>query len=293
MSGELSGRLWATLALAVALLLALSGLADRALNLAGPRTLAAASSATLDRNFKQAAAVFATARALNAAISVAKSVQLSAGIGVQGAAQPFQALDPIDKLIEEFSGLMLGATVALGGTLLLVEIGDRFALAAILPVGLALVAAALWIPGAVGGGLRRGGQILLVVALLAKLGLPAAVLLSDAMADAVVTPRIEQAGGRLQAIEVPGLPGSIGAGAAGSPADNPSWLDTLRRMEDITGQVTRAFAAARTLADDVIALSVAFVIKIVVVPLVMLWLLARLAEVMIAGLVPRGAALRD
>lgn len=293
MSVELRQRVWASLALLAALLVAASGLADRAVNLAGPHTLAAESSATLDRNFKEAAAVFATARALNAAISVAKSVQLSAGIGVQGAAQPFQVLDPIDKLIEEFSSLMLGATVALGGTLLLVEIGDRFALAAILPVGLALVAAALWIPGGLGGGLRRAGQILLVVALLAKLGLPATVLLSDAMADAVVSPRIEQAGGRLQAIEVPGLPGAAGSPQTGSLADNPSWLDTLRRMEDITGQVTRAFAAAKTLADDVIALSVAFAIKIVVVPLVTLWLLARLSEVMIAGLVPRGAALRD
>jgi hypothetical protein len=285
MSPELKQRLAATLALLAALVLAASGLADRTIGLAGPHSLAATSSATLDRNFKEAAAVFATARALNAAISVAKSVQLSAGVGVQGAAQPFQVLDPIDKLIEEFSSLMLGATVALGGTLMLVEIGDRFALAAVLPVGLGLVALALWVPGAVGGATRRAGQILLVVALIAKLGLPATVLLSDAMADAVVAPRIERAGGRLQAIDVPGLPQAS--------VDTPSWLDTLRRMEDISGQVTRAFAAAHTLADDVIDLTVAFLIKIVVVPLVTLWLLTRLAEVMIAGLVPRGAALRD
>lgn len=290
MNIELKHRIWATLALLVALAAAVSGIADKALNLAGPNTLAASSGATLERSFKEAAAVFATARALNAAISVAKSVQLSAGIGVQGAAQPFQVLDPIDQLIEQFSSLMLGATVALGGMLMLVEIGDRFALAAILPVGLGLVAAALWIPGSLGAGLRRAGQILLVVALIAKLGLPGTVLLSDALATAVVSPRIEQAGGRLQAIDVPGLPAP---GASGSPAENPGWLDTLRRMEDITGQVTRAFAAATTLADDLIDLTVSFVIKIVVVPLVTLWLLTRLAEVMIAGLVPRGAALRD
>jgi hypothetical protein len=274
-----------TLALLLALLVAASGLADRLIAAPGPETLAAASSTALQRNVTEAAAVFATARALNAAISVAQSVEISAGIGVQGAAQPFQALDPINQLIEQFSSLMLGAMVALGGMLMLVEIGDRFALAAVLPVGLACLALALWLPGTLGAALRRAGQILLVVALVAKLGLPATVLFSDALADTVAQPRIEEAGGRLRSIEVPGLPTAS--------ADNLTWLDSLRRMEDITGQVTRALAAAGTLADDVIQLSVAFLVKIVVVPLVVLWLLTKLSEAMIAGLVPRGAALRD
>jgi hypothetical protein len=180
---------------------------------------------------------------------------------------------------------MLGATVALGGTLLLVEIGDRFGLLALLPAALGLLAAALWLPGLAGAAVRRAGHMLLLVAVIAKLGLPAAVLLSDAMADVVVEPRIEHASGRLAAIEVPGLPTAS--------ADDPGWLDSLRRMQDITHQVTRALAAAGTLADDVIDLTVAFVIKIVVVPVATLWLLTRLAEVLIAGLVPPRAGLRD
>ena len=55
MSGELRGRRFATLALARS-------------GRAGPRTLAIASSATLDRNLRPAAAVFATARSVACAI---------------------------------------------------------------------------------------------------------------------------------------------------------------------------------------------------------------------------------
>ncbi|HYC01679.1 MAG TPA: hypothetical protein VED40_00205 [Azospirillaceae bacterium] len=271
-------RLAASLALLLAILVAATGLADRALTLL-PQTPAEAGERLLQENLTRAAALFATARALNAAISVAQSAEVTAGVGVQGTVSPGQALDPINDLVERFSAVMLTATVALGGTVLLVQAGDLWGLSVLLPLGLGLVLLALWIPGTAGHGLRRAGLILLVAAGLAKVGLPAAVMLTEGMAERLLDPRIATATANLEAIEVPAMP--TGAG------DDPGWLERLRGMSDITGQVSRAFAAAGGLADEIIDLTVAWTLKIVVLPLGTLWLLARLLELLIAGLVPR------
>ena len=74
--------------------------------------------------FKRAVASFATARALNAVISVVQGTELSVqplGVGVTLA--PGQMLDPLNDLVERFSDLMLMASVAFGVQLLLIEDG--------------------------------------------------------------------------------------------------------------------------------------------------------------------------
>ncbi|HYE52008.1 MAG TPA: hypothetical protein VEB20_20605 [Azospirillaceae bacterium] len=277
MPAFIRSRVGASLALLLLALVAAAGLADRAVGLL-PRTPAGAGEAALEENLARAAALFATARGLNAAISVAQSAEVSAGVGVQGTVSPGQALDPVNDLVERFSSVMLTATVALSGTLLLVQAGDLWGLSVLLPAGLGLVLLSLWLPGAAGAGARRAGLVLLVAALLAKAGLPAAVLLTEAMAQRLIDPGIAAAGATLEAVEVPGL------AAAG---EDPGWLDRLRAMNDVTGQVTRAVQAAGDLADDIVQLTVAYTLKIVVLPLGTLWLLGRVLELLIAGLVPR------
>jgi len=277
MPAFIRSRVGASLALLLLALVAAAGLADRAVGLL-PRTPAGAGEAALEENLARAAALFATARALNAAISVAQSAEVSAGVGVQGTVSPGQALDPVNDLVERFSSVMLTATVALSGTLLLVQAGDLWGLSVLLPAGLGLVLLSLWLPGAAGAGARRAGLVLLVAALLAKAGLPAAVLLTEAMAQRLIDPGIAAAGATLEAVEVPGL------AAAG---EDPGWLERLRAMNDVTGQVTRAVQAAGDLADDIVQLTVAYTLKIVVLPLGTLWLLGRVLELLIAGLVPR------
>ncbi|OGT00785.1 MAG: hypothetical protein A3F73_05895 [Gallionellales bacterium RIFCSPLOWO2_12_FULL_59_22] len=81
---------------------------------------------------------YATARALNAAISVAQGTEVAVepgGVGVNFA--PGQALDPINDLVEQFSSLMLVACVAFGVQKILISIGGYWL------VSLVLTAAAL------------------------------------------------------------------------------------------------------------------------------------------------------
>ena len=74
--------------------------------------------------FKRAVASFATARALNAVISVVQGTELSVQpLGVGVTLTPGQMLDPLNDLVERFSDLMLAASVAFGVQLLLIEVG--------------------------------------------------------------------------------------------------------------------------------------------------------------------------
>jgi len=269
--------------LALAMVAAL-GLMDRVERLL-PVTAPQAGMAVLEENLARAAALFATARALNAAVSVLQSAEVTAGVsvgaGVEGTIVPGQALDPVNDLVERFSAVMLSATVTLGAAMLLVQAGDVYGFQVLLPLGLLLAALALWVPGAVSAGARRAGLVLVMAALIAKLGLPLAVLGTEVMAERLVQPQIEQARGELEAIDLPRLPMEADA------AEKQSWLDRLKAVGDVGPQIARAAASAADLADTVVALTVAYIVKILVLPILLLWLIGRTAELLLNGILPR------
>lgn len=271
-------RLLTGLLLLLLALVAAFGWIDRAERALLPQTLAGAGERVLEENFTRAAGLFATARAVDAAISVAQSAELSAGVGVQGGISPGQALDPINDLVERFGAVMLTATVALGGAVLLVQAGDGFGFAVLLPAGLVLLALALWVPGSAGRAGRRAGALLVWVALLAKIGLPLTVLGTENVAQALVTPRIEAADARLAALNLPTVPDTSGPDAG--------WMERLRAYGDTASQLSQAMAVAGDLAEIVIDLTIAYVVKLLVLPLVTLWLIARLAELALGAALP-------
>lgn len=274
----LRSRLGTTLLFLAVAAVAAAGLFDRAERALLPTTPAQAGQAHLEANLTRAVALFGTARALNAAISVLQSAEVTGSVVVaQGSISPGQALDPVNDLVERFSAVMLTATVALTGSVLLVQAGDLYGFAVLLPAGLALAAAALWLPGGAGGAARRAGLILLLAAAIAKLGLPATVLATEAVAERLVDPLLESGDARLRAIQLP----AVEAGGEGGV------LEQLRQANDIPAQINRAIGAAASLADTVVDLTVAYAIKVVVLPLLTLWLIARLSEVLIGGLLPR------
>src|SRR5690554_525035 len=70
----------------------------------------------------QALTAFATARMLNAGISVAKSLEVSIPVVGGVAIQPFQVLDPINDLVEQYSTIMQVAIASLVTQKILIEI---------------------------------------------------------------------------------------------------------------------------------------------------------------------------
>ena len=80
---------------------------------------------------------FATARGLNAAISVMQGTEVSGGVGVSATFSVGQALDPVNDLVEQFANLMLLATVSFGIQEVLLVMGQDQALKVLLTLLLA------------------------------------------------------------------------------------------------------------------------------------------------------------
>lgn len=97
----------------------------------------------IDAGFKRALISFASARALNAIISVAQGTEFSVQpLGVGMSFTLGQVLDPINDLVEQFSSLMLMASVAFGLQKALLAIGGNWLVSSAV-TGLAAVWAAL------------------------------------------------------------------------------------------------------------------------------------------------------
>ncbi len=126
-------RLLHTALIAVAGVLAISGVVDDA------------SQDYAEEALKRALATFAISRALNGVISVAQGTELAiepGGVGV--VMTPGQILDPVNDLIERFSGVMLVAASSLGLQIVLLEITSWMVVTALLLATLAVWLAAIW-----------------------------------------------------------------------------------------------------------------------------------------------------
>jgi hypothetical protein len=90
----------------------------------------------VDAGLKRALISFATARALNAVISVVQGTEVAVepmGVGVSLSLG--QVLDPINDLVEQFSSLMLVASVALGIQRVLISIGGYWPISLLMTLG--------------------------------------------------------------------------------------------------------------------------------------------------------------
>jgi hypothetical protein len=98
-----------------------------------------------EQSLTRALVTFTAARALNGAVSVAQGTEVAVepgGVGV--ILTPGQILDPINDLIERFSGVMLVAASSLGLQLVLLEISSWWVMTAMLIVSLAVWLSSIW-----------------------------------------------------------------------------------------------------------------------------------------------------
>jgi len=121
----------------------------------------------LDRSETTAVEAFAVARAINAAVSLLKSADLSA---VVAQIAPLQVLEPVDDLAKQFSDVMVVSIVAIQMQRLLLLVSRAWAFAFLLPLGCVLLAAALVLPQRLHWHLRlaRLGRLVIVTAVFAR-----------------------------------------------------------------------------------------------------------------------------
>ena len=233
----------------------------------------------IDTGLNRALISFATARALNAAISVAQGTEVAVepgGVGVNFA--PGQALDPINDLVEQFSSLMLVACVAFGVQKILISIGGYWL------VSLVLTAAALgwaWFyfrnqkPPVL---LTR----MLVVLLMIRFAIPMVTLGTDLLfqefmdADYKASQQvIELASGQVTEIN---QPDTISEANQGLTYKFKDWWSQIKSAVDVKAHVAELKQMAEQWAVHIINLIVIFLLQTLIIPTLLIWLLYAVAR---------------
>jgi hypothetical protein len=228
----------------------------------------------VDAGLKRALISFASARALNAVISVAQGTELSVQpLGVGVTLTPGQLLDPVNDLIEKFSTLMLAASVAFGVQKALIAMGGWWA------VSLALSAVALawaWFclrQRAIPAWLSRA----LLIMLMLRFAIPVVTLGSDLVWQKFLASdyQASQQGIDSTSTQAAKLAPPQAAQSQGMLDRMKGWLaenaDVKARFEDLK-------QAAEQATEHIIRLIVVFLLQTLVIPLLLLWALYALAR---------------
>ncbi|MCF8061738.1 MAG: hypothetical protein K9M82_04410 [Deltaproteobacteria bacterium] len=240
-------------------------------------------SAYYDGAVKKALATYAVARMLNAAISTVQGTELAvspAGMGLSLSVG--EVLDPINDLIERFSWVMLLSTVSLGIQSVLMEIGAWIGFRVLVSVSMVLLLAGLWIPRAGGAGLNSLAVRLLIVSVVVRFCIPVVGVTGQAIYNAFLADRYTESTENLEVIR--GKVRRPIVQPEGEAVQNDGLLDQLRRKYEGTRETLNIQARLDALQDTVEAgidhitsLMIVFLLQTIVLPLIVLWGLARLA----------------
>lgn len=226
---------------------------------------------------KRALATFAAARALNGVISVAQGTEVAvepAGIGVTFA--PGQVLDPVNDLVEQFSALMLSASVSFGVQSALVGIGQHALVSGALSLALLAWLALRLTARRVPPWLSRVALLLV----LARFAVPVAALGSDLAFRFFLQDQYEQSQAvlSLSSEEVSELGAPAANAEAGTLGERlQRWWTSAADSLDVDARLDALKQAATRVTEHIVELIVVFLLQTLIVPTLLLWALWRAA----------------
>jgi hypothetical protein len=234
----------------------------------------------VEAGLQRAVASFAAARALNAAISVAQGTEVAihpAGVGVSLA--PGQALDPVNDLVEQFSALMLAASVSFGVQLALIRMGGFWAVSLLLSALAVAWVALRWRERAVPVWLSR----LFLGLLLVRFAVPLVALGNEAAFRLFLSEdyRAGQATIELSSREIAeaseaSKPPAAGPATGGLGENLQKWWEGASSKIDVSARLEALKQAAGRAVDHIVKLIVVFLLQTAVLPLLLLWALVRM-----------------
>jgi hypothetical protein len=277
----LKKRLLWTAVIVLAVVGALTGHIDRA------------SEAQAENALKNALVTFAVARTLNGVISAAQGTEVAlepGGVGVILAVG--EILDPINDLIERFSGVMLVAASSLGLQTLLLGITSWWGVTAFLFVAAAGFLVVIWAPGSTAA--RYAGPALRVLLLLlfVRFAVPVLIVGTTLISDAFLAPKQAEATAILRDT-TENIERIIEDAQTVTPGEQ-SLMERLGEMLDESLESMRVGERMKELKDSasnaaehIVSLIAIFVLQTILLPLLFLWLFMAILK----GIAARSAQL--
>jgi len=257
--------LWTALVLIV-VLAALSGVVDTA------------SENYAESAFKRALVTFAVARTLNGVISVAQGTEVAlepGGVGVNLSVG--QILDPINDLVERFSGVMLVAASSLGLQNILLDMTAWWGVTAMLIVAAAFTIATVWVPPLRESKVARVASRTLLIVLFIRFAVPLLIIGTNLVSDrflasgqATATAALEATRSEIEALDAET---SASADTERSIMDRlGAMIDESLESIDVTDRLPQLKDSVSNASEHIVNLIVIFVLQTIILPLAFLWL---------------------
>lgn len=239
------------------------------------RVLDAPAADYLDGALKRTLVTFAIARALNGSISMLQDADISVSpVGVGVTLSPGELLDPVNDLIEQFSAILLAASISLGAQKILLSISG----ASLVSLVFSLTALAAC-TSLLGAGMARWKSALWRVAallMLLRFFVPAYALASHAIDQHFLQPRYDEASAALDISRNDAATATrIEERPAAAPGPGISerlsgWLRDAGETLDVRARVEALLVKLGAVSEHVVTLSVVFLMQSVLLPLLFL-----------------------
>ncbi len=247
-----------------------------------------------EAGLQRALVTFAAARALNATLSVLQSSSVNVQAVVAGASlQVGAVLDPLDDLVEQFSSLMLAATLSFATQRLLIEVTGVWQVS--------LVLSGLFLAWGVFNLFDRAPPRLLARIALGllclRLAVPAVALGSELTYLCFLAGEYEEASAKIAFAEGESLAKGEGPDFSNvqSQADE-GWIQSIKRLlrqkekeaealaekVDVEKKVKELTSWVESSIDHIVRLAAVFIVQTVILPLVFLWGMFRLYRIVSA-----------
>ena len=216
--------------------------------------------------FNRAVATFAAARGLNAVISLVQGASFNVQLGVGASVQPGAVLDPLDDLVEQFSALMLAATMSFSLQRVFMEVLSSWPFCTLISIAGGFWLRALWLRRQPPRWLPR-----LTLALLClRLAVPVVALGNEAIYRFALEDKYLGSQSEILSSDVVSV----------ETTTNEGLTERLKRWweqsADINAKIDQLKQAADELTDHLINLAVVFFAQTLLLPLLFLWLLLQL-----------------
>lgn len=225
----------------------------------------------VDAGLRRALLSFASARALNAVISVVQGTEVAvepAGVGV--VFTPGQVLDPVNDLVEQFSDLMLVASVSFGIQKVLLGIGSYWMISMLLSLAAAGWAIFHLRKHSAPGWLTR----ILVVLLMVRFAVPVVAIGSEKLFQKFMAADYSTSQQLIDATSTQLARLNPPAAAASEPQ---GLVERIKGWWSQNGNVKLRFEqlkqAAEHATENIIKLIVIFLLQTLLIPLLLLWIL--------------------
>lgn len=226
----------------------------------------------VDAGLKTALISFASARALNAVISVLQGTQLGlqpAGVGVTLSLG--QVLDPINQMVEQFSSLMLVASVSFGIQKALLAIGAHWVISLVVSA-VAMAWAALHIMNrAPPSWLSK----LFVILLMVRFAVPTVTMGTDLVYDEFL--RRDFA---VHQLALAAASSEVQKASSQPGESTSSWWDRMKEKGNSFNPASHlnfegVKKAVTDLPERLIRMTVVFVLQTIIIPIFLLWAMYR------------------